>query len=133
VLDEMSNNMQEDTNNKLVCDKCGSELRGEVCEKCYTEEDQGFSSYTLGQNITRYIILFAASGLLSLAYIGASDEFGSKSRIIASGTRFFIFIAIYSLNMTVIFVLEAMGILTQEQATKQDPLSMIRLSFTRRK
>jgi len=117
--------MHEDIDNKYVCEKCGNEIRGEVCEKCYTEEDQGFSSYTPGENITRYIILFVATGFLALAYIGANDEFGSQSRIIESGTRFFVFAAIYGLYMTVIFVLVATGTITKEKAIKLDPLSRI--------
>lgn len=125
--------MKEDPNCKFVCEKCGSEIRGEVCEKCYSEEDQSFSSYTPGQNITRYIMLFGATGLLALAYLGANDGFGSKSRIIELGTRLFIFFAIYSLYMAIIFILVAIGTITKEQAIKLDPLSRITYPFFRKK
>jgi hypothetical protein len=71
--------------------------------------------------------------LLALAYLGANEEFGSISRIIESGTRLFIFFAIYSLYMAIIFILVAIGTITKEQAIKLDPLSSITLLFFRKK
>ena len=125
--------MDGNSNNNQICSTCGDEIRGEVCEKCYTKEDQGFKSYTPSQFITRYLAMFFASGLLSVAYIGTCTECGQYSRFIEVGAKLFLFIAVYSFYMAVIFVLVTFGILTMEQAAKLDPLVRIRQSFISRK
>ncbi len=106
-----------------ICQQCGNEIRGEVCEACYTEEDQSFDSYKPGEQITRNFIIFVATSLMSVAYLGSYVEFGKDNEIITAGTKFFVLIAIYSLYMTCVYTLVAMGKISNERAKRLDPFS----------
>lgn len=106
-----------------ICQRCGKEIRGEVCETCYTEEDQDFESYKPSEQIMSNLIIFVATSLMSVACIGSYVEFGKDSEIITAGTKFFVLIAIYSLYKTCVYTLVAMGKITNEKAKRLDPFS----------
>lgn len=76
-----------------ICPECGSEIKGEVCEKCYEQNDQSFESWSILQNFFLYCVALILSLILFLIVFISPEVASSKysNGLIKNVFLFFIF------------------------------------------
>ena len=100
-----------------ICEKCGTEISGELCVNCYTKEDQSFESCTPGENATRLIFVGFGLALLAIVY-SVHNEVYPSGELLTKFTHFITFGAFYSLYVACLYILVALKIITKETAKR---------------